>query len=185
MIVYLYNFAYHCFMHISEALIGLLNTKRVTRQHWVNLLAAGGSNPMAMRSFLKAVVAQRKLQEYVGGWIDSGFRRDGSEEPERRAYTTWNCQTIFETLGPVLSCSHTIPTQGVFALQASKQAPTPPTRCSLGLVQPPRWSRISAHRVFGNAVGGAASRVGLLSLLEISPTLHTYALCPLRRICGP
>jgi hypothetical protein len=112
-------------VQINEAFLGLLNAMSVTRQHWIDLLSAGEANPMAPRSFLKADVAAQMLRNHIRTWIDSGFQKDGSEEPARRTYKTWGCQAIFETLGPVLGCFHSIPATGVFALQANKQAPTP------------------------------------------------------------
>ncbi len=125
--MFLAGFAYPSFVHINKALLDILNAKNVTSRHWIDFLSAGESNPRAVRSFLNADLARDKLREYVGAWIDSGFQDDGSEEPECRTYKTWGCQAIFETLASVLSCSHAIPAEGVFALNASRQAPTPYT----------------------------------------------------------
>jgi hypothetical protein len=123
MIAFLAHSAYHGFVQINKAFLDLLNSAKPTEKHWISLLEAGESNPEAMRQFLKADVAQSKLRGFVSAWIDSGIKPDGSEEPEHRSYLTWNCQHIFEVLGPVLNCLHTIPQKGVFALQAEQRAP--------------------------------------------------------------
>jgi len=108
----------------DKAFIALLNTAKVTANHWRNILP---DDEAELWQFLprQRTEAQRLLRDYVGAWIDSGFQPDGSEMPGRRTYLTWNCQAIFESMEPLLNCFLAIPQKGIFALQASNNKQYP------------------------------------------------------------
>jgi hypothetical protein len=84
--------------------------------------------------------AQQLFREYVDAWIDSGFRPDGSEIPEKRTYVTWGGQVIFQSLGGLLNSFDVIegpPEQTIFGLQA-KNSNQAPLRGSLRFMFNPR-----------------------------------------------
>ena len=130
MIVFLHRFVYHCFMQEREAFIALLNAKRVTEEHWNNLLPQKGRGHFKASS-AHIQEAQQLLQKHLSAWIESGFRfpkddiekaegekelspmppwatatkRTLGEEPKHRSYETWECEAVFKAMEGLLNCT--------------------------------------------------------------------------------
>jgi hypothetical protein len=124
---------------INKAFIDLLNAAPATHAHWQNIL------PEAEKSLWlfwprQSSEAQVLFRQYVGAWINSGFKPDGSEAPEMRTYATWGGQVIFQSLGELLNSDDVIegpPDQTIFGLQA-KTSRKMPLRGSLRFMFEPR-----------------------------------------------
>lgn len=132
MIVFLHQFAYHCFVQVRKAFIALLNAKSVTAEHWNNLLPQKGRGHFrADPDPVHIQEAQRLLRQHVSAWIESGFRfpkdeiekaegekelspmppwatatkRTLGEEPEHRSYETSECEAVFKAMEGLLNCT--------------------------------------------------------------------------------
>lgn len=113
---------------MNTAFLELLNATSADAEHWLHIM------PDRFWQFRpeQSHAAQQLLRRYLEFWIDSGIQPDGSEEPERRSYTTWDCQAIFETMEELLNSKLILegtPMQTVFGLQAKNEKQSPQSGC--------------------------------------------------------